>query len=118
MIGRFGAPAPAGALTLLQDPGAGIYGPMGTIDEIDWDAWVQAINVNLLGSVLMCRSLTPHFKRRGYGKIVQLAGGGATAPMPGISAYAASKAAVVRFAETLAGELGPASTSPLSHLAR
>jgi len=44
-------------------------------------------------------------KRRGYGKIIQLSGGGATAPMPRVSAYAASKAAVVRFAETLALEL-------------
>jgi len=86
---------------------AGVYGPMGTIEEVDWDAWVQAIHVNLLGSVLTARALVAHFKRRGYGKIVQLAGGGATAPMPGISAYAASKAAIVRFAETLAGELRP-----------
>jgi NAD(P)-dependent dehydrogenase (short-subunit alcohol dehydrogenase family) len=86
---------------------AGVYGPMGTIEEVDWDAWVQAVQVNLLGSVLTARALAAHFKGRGYGKIVQLAGGGATAPMPGISAYAASKAAVVRFAETLAGELRP-----------
>ena len=40
-----------------------------------------------------------------YGKIVQLSGGGATNPLPRISAYAASKAAVVRFAETLAEEV-------------
>jgi NAD(P)-dependent dehydrogenase (short-subunit alcohol dehydrogenase family) len=86
---------------------AGVYGPMGPIEEVDWDAWVQAIETNLLGSVLAARALVSHFKRRGYGKIVQLAGGGASAPMPGISAYAASKAAVVRFAETLAGELRP-----------
>ena len=39
------------------------------------------------------------------GKVVQLSGGGATSPLPGLSAYAASKAAVVRFAETLALEL-------------
>jgi len=86
---------------------AGVYGPMGTIEDVDWDAWVRAIQINLMGSVLTARALTPHFKRRGYGKIVQLAGGGASAPMPGISAYAASKAAIVRFAETLAGELRP-----------
>jgi NAD(P)-dependent dehydrogenase (short-subunit alcohol dehydrogenase family) len=36
---------------------------------------------------------------------VNLSGGGATAPLPFISAYAASKAAVVRLTETLAGEL-------------
>jgi NAD(P)-dependent dehydrogenase (short-subunit alcohol dehydrogenase family) len=83
---------------------AGIYGPMGLIEEVAWNAWVQAIEVNLFGSILMCRALLPHFKAHGYGKIVQLSGGGATNPLPRISAYAASKAAVVRFAETLAEE--------------
>lgn len=86
---------------------AGIYGPKGAVEDADWDAWVNAIEINLFGSVLMCRSMVPHLKRRGYGKIVQLSGGGATAPMPRVSAYAASKAAVVRFAETLAVELAP-----------
>jgi 3-oxoacyl-[acyl-carrier protein] reductase len=84
---------------------AGIYGPKGAIDEVDWDAWADAIRVNLLGSVLMARAVLPHFKAHRYGKIVQLSGGGATAPLPRISAYAASKAGVVRFAETLAEEV-------------
>ena len=84
---------------------AGLYGPKGPIDEIELDAWARAIEVNLLGSVLMARAVLPHFKAHRYGKIVQLSGGGATAPLPRISAYAASKAGVVRFAETLAGEV-------------
>lgn len=86
---------------------AGVYGPMGPIEDVDWAAWVKALEVNLLGSVLMCRALAPHFKRRAYGKIIQISGGGATNPLPNLSAYAASKAAVVRFAESLAGELSP-----------
>jgi NAD(P)-dependent dehydrogenase (short-subunit alcohol dehydrogenase family) len=84
---------------------AGVYGPKGRVDRIDWNEWVRAIEINLLGSVLPARALAPHFIQRGYGKIVQLSGGGATGPLPGLSAYAASKAAVVRFAETLAMEL-------------
>jgi NAD(P)-dependent dehydrogenase (short-subunit alcohol dehydrogenase family) len=44
-------------------------------------------------------------RARGYGKIVNLSGGGATGPRPNASAYAASKAAVVRVTETLAHEL-------------
>ena len=44
-------------------------------------------------------------RERGYGKIINLSGGGATGPRPNFSAYAASKAAVVRFTETLAAEL-------------
>ena len=55
--------------------------------------------------MLPARALASHFIQRGYGKVVQLSGGGATNPLPGLSAYAASKAAVVRFAETLAEEL-------------
>jgi len=54
--------------------------------------------------VLCCRGLMPHFKAQRYGKIVQLSGGGATQPMANVTAYAASKAAVVRFAESLADE--------------
>jgi NAD(P)-dependent dehydrogenase (short-subunit alcohol dehydrogenase family) len=91
-------------LTILVS-NAGVYGPKGSIDEADWSDWKRGIEINLFGSVLPARALVPHFRERGYGKIVQLSGGGATAPLPGLSSYAASKAAVVRFAETLAGEL-------------
>jgi NAD(P)-dependent dehydrogenase (short-subunit alcohol dehydrogenase family) len=83
---------------------AGVYGPLGLIEDVDWDAWVRAIEINVLGSILMCRALLHHFKAHRYGKIVQLSGGGATNPLPRISAYAASKAAIVRFSETLAEE--------------
>jgi NAD(P)-dependent dehydrogenase (short-subunit alcohol dehydrogenase family) len=93
-----------GDVTVLVS-NAGVYGPKGTIEQADWSEWVRAVEINLFGSVLPARALVPHFRRRGYGKIVQLSGGGATAPLPGLSSYAASKAAVVRFAETLAGEL-------------
>lgn len=84
---------------------AGIYGPKGTIDDVNWTEWVRTIEINLLGSVLMCRHLIPHMRERGYGKIVQISGGGATNPLPRISAYATSKAAIIRFAETLAEEM-------------
>ncbi len=84
---------------------AGIYGPMGPIESLDWDAWEEAVRINLFGTVLMCRAVIPLLRRRGFGKIVNLSGGGATAPLPFLSAYAASKAAVVRLTETFAHEL-------------
>ncbi len=84
---------------------AGIYGTKGPIEEIDWEEWSNAIDINLKGTVLQCRAVLPHFKQRRYGKIIILSGGGATKPMPNLSAYAASKAGVVRFAETLAEEV-------------
>lgn len=84
---------------------AGIYGPKGGIEEVDWAEWIKTIEINVYGSILMCRAVLPHFKAQGYGKIIQLSGGGATNPMPRVSAYAVSKAAIVRFAETLAEEV-------------
>jgi len=83
---------------------AGVYGPFGPIEENDWSEWVRAIEINLFGTILMCRAFLPHMRAAKYGKIVNLSGGGATAPLPRISSYAASKAAVVRFTETLAEE--------------
>jgi len=93
-----------GKVTILVN-NAGIYGPMGNIESVDFAEWVKAVQINLFGVVLMCRALIPHFRANGYGKIVNLSGGGATAPLPRISAYAASKAAVVRLTETFAEEL-------------
>src|SRR5262249_33663435 len=86
---------------------AGIYGPMGPFETCDWFEWTRAIEINLFGSVLPCRALLPHFKAHGYGKIIQLSRGGATNPLPRLRAYAASKAAIARFAETLAVEVRP-----------
>lgn len=84
---------------------AGVYGPKGQLEDIDWQEWTKAIEINVYGSVLMSQAVLPHMKSQKYGKIIQLSGGGATNPMPRISAYAVSKAAIVRFAETLAEEV-------------
>jgi len=84
---------------------AGVYGPMGPTESVSLEQWRRALDINLFGVLLPCRALIPHFKQVGRGKIVVLSGGGATNPLPNISAYAASKAAVVRLMETLAEEL-------------
>jgi 3-oxoacyl-[acyl-carrier protein] reductase len=84
---------------------AGVYGPFGVFEEVPWEEWVAALQINLLGTAYACRAVIPHFKARRYGKIINLSGGGATAPLPRISSYAVAKAAVVRLTETLAEEL-------------
>lgn len=84
---------------------AGVYGPKGAVEDVSWAEWLRAIEINLLGPVLTCRAVLPYFKAARRGKIIQLSGGGATQPLPMISAYAASKAAVIRFVETLAEEV-------------
>lgn len=84
---------------------AGIYGPLGPIDEVNWDEWLQAIAINLSGAAYVLRKSVIIMKPQGFGKIIQLSGGGATQPHPFANSYAASKAAIVRLAETIAEEL-------------
>jgi 3-oxoacyl-[acyl-carrier protein] reductase len=86
---------------------AGVYGPMGPTETVSLEEWRRAMDINLYGVLLPCRAVIPHFKKAARGKIVVLSGGGATNPLPNISSYAASKAAVVRLMETLAEELKP-----------
>ena len=92
-----------GRLDILVN-NAGVAGPIGSVESTDWQEWIRTIEINLLGSVLLSRAVLPHFKRAHSGKIIQLSGGGATNPLPMLSAYAASKAAIIRFMETLAEE--------------
>ncbi|HLP78459.1 MAG TPA: SDR family oxidoreductase [Candidatus Paceibacterota bacterium] len=96
--------AELGSLDILVN-NAGVYGPMGPTESVPLDEWKRAIEINLYGVLLPCRAVIPHFKQRQRGKIVILSGGGATNPLPNISSYAASKAAVVRLMETFAEEL-------------
>ena len=93
-----------GTLHILVN-NAGIYGPKGPSEEVAWDEWCRCIEINLYGTLLPCRHAIHRFKKSGYGKIINLSGGGATKPLPNLSAYAAAKAAVVRLTETLAEEL-------------
>jgi len=84
---------------------AGVYGPKGESEKVDFREWTRAIEINLHGTFLPCRYAIRQMKELRRGKIINLSGGGATAPLPRMSAYAASKAAVVRLTETLAEEV-------------
>jgi NAD(P)-dependent dehydrogenase (short-subunit alcohol dehydrogenase family) len=86
---------------------AGVQGPIGPTESLDVGAWIDTVRVNLVGTYLCSRSVIPHMRARGGGKIINVAGGGATGPRPFFTAYAAAKTAVVRFTECLAEELRP-----------
>lgn len=86
---------------------AGVLGPVGPLESVDWAEWKRAIEIDLFGVVLPCRAFIPQMKRKGRGKVINLSGGGATGSRPNFSAYAAAKTAVVRLTEVLADELRP-----------
>lgn len=84
---------------------AGVQGPIGRFWEVSMQSAGDVVQVNLVGAMHACRAVLPDMIRRRSGKILLLACGGAAYPRPNFAAYAASKAALARFAETLAGEL-------------
>lgn len=93
-----------GALHVLVCAAA-IQGPIGPFHKTTIKAWTDTIETNLMGVVNCCRAVVPKMIENRRGKIILMAGGGAASPRPNFTAYACSKAAVVRFAESLAEEL-------------
>ena len=84
---------------------AGVQGPIGPLLSTKPKAWSETLEINLIGVVNSCRSVLPSMVERRSGKIILIAGGGSSNVRPNFSAYAASKAAAVRFAECLAAEV-------------
>ena len=72
-----------------------------TVDE--WDA---VYNVNIKGVWLGAKACIPEMKKNGYGKIINIASTAAFQGTPGITRYAASKAAVVGITRSMAREYG------------
>jgi 3-oxoacyl-[acyl-carrier protein] reductase len=75
--------------------------------ELEPEDWWHVLEVNVLGVYLCCRAAIPGMIARGGGRIVNVASGAAYLPGSTSTAYSASKAAVHRFSETLAGQLEP-----------
>jgi 3-oxoacyl-[acyl-carrier protein] reductase len=83
---------------------AAVIGPIGPIGSYDPADFARTLDVNVTGTVRAIHTCLPALRAAG-GSIVTFGGGGATAPLTRYDAYAASKAAVVRLTENVAGEL-------------
>lgn len=82
---------------------------IGVSDDPTWEVpvadWWRVLEVNVLGVHLSCRAVIPSMLDRGRGRIVITGSGAAYFPGSRSTAYSASKAAVWRYGETLAGQL-------------
>jgi NAD(P)-dependent dehydrogenase (short-subunit alcohol dehydrogenase family) len=83
---------------------AGSIGPIDKFLNVDLDEWRESTEINLFGTVNLVKVFLPSMLESQGGRVIHLSGGGATSPLFGMSSYAASKAAAVRFIETLALE--------------
>jgi len=87
---------------------AGTIGPIETpAQDVTPEQFLDVINVNLLGTFLLCRAAIPHLIARGGGRIVNIAGTSGLRGYRNRVAYSSSKWAVRGLTRTLALELGP-----------
>ena len=82
----------------------GIYGPIGSSIDVNFDKWKQTFEINVFGTFNLMQRVLPIMIKKGRGKIINFSGGG-DGPFPRFSAYNSSKAAVVRLTETMAAEV-------------
>jgi NAD(P)-dependent dehydrogenase (short-subunit alcohol dehydrogenase family) len=89
---------------LINSAGINIRGP---IDEVTPEDFSKVMEVNVKGTWLCCRAVTPYMKKNSSGSIINLA---STLGLVGLSnrtPYTASKGAVVQMTRALALELAP-----------
>ncbi len=90
------------ASILVNNAGIGLGGPVA---QADVDAWWRVFEVNVKGPMLMSRLVLPDMLSAGRGCIINLGSYAAIGPGPNLSAYSASKAALLRLTDSLDAEV-------------
>jgi NAD(P)-dependent dehydrogenase (short-subunit alcohol dehydrogenase family) len=85
---------------------AGAFGPIGPFETTDSGAWLATLRASVFGTYLVVKETLPLLERGRRPRVITFSGGGAFGKFPRYSAYATSKAAVVRLTECMADELG------------
>ena len=84
---------------------AGVIGPNRPLWEITDQEWARTLAVNVNGTFNLCRAFVPRMRDKGWGRIVNLASMAGKDGNPNLSAYSASKAAVIALTKSLGKEL-------------
>ena len=84
---------------------AGTAGKVGTLVDQTEEEWRRVIDINLIGVFLCTRAVMPLLRKQGYGRVVNLASIAGKEGNPNMSAYSATKAAVIGFTKSVAKEV-------------
>ena len=83
---------------------AGVGGPTGEMWLVDPKAWWRTVDVNLRGTFICSRAVLPGMVQRRHGRIINVVSNAGAHRWPYFTAYAVSKAAVIKLTESLAAE--------------
>ncbi|KQR93642.1 3-ketoacyl-ACP reductase [Chryseobacterium sp. Leaf180] len=86
---------------LINNAGVGDF---GSIAEMSSEVWEQVIKTNLFGVYYTAKAVYPFLKEKGEGDVINVASTAGLKGGPNMSAYAASKAAVVSLSQSMMAE--------------
>lgn len=89
---------------LVNNAGYGLFGAAEELSDQDVD---KIIATDLTGSIQMIRSVLPHMRKQGHGRIIQISSYGGQVAYPGNSMYHAAKFGIEGFCESVAQEVAP-----------
>jgi 3-oxoacyl-[acyl-carrier protein] reductase len=81
--------------------------PPGFLSTLDEDAYLEAINVNLMGSIRLIRAAVPHMEARGGGSIITITSAGVKQPIDSLILSNTARPGLVGFVKSIATELAP-----------
>lgn len=81
--------------------------PAGAVADLDPEIWRKVLDVNLTGPFLAMKAAIPHMLTAGGGSIINIASLGGLRCLPGMPAYAASKAGLIMLTKQAALDYGP-----------
>ncbi len=84
---------------------AGVFRTVSVMDTTE-EIWDEQLDLNLRGYFFMVKTLVPHFREIGGGKVINISSIAGTGAFPNCPAYCASKGGVVNVTRALAAELG------------
>jgi NAD(P)-dependent dehydrogenase (short-subunit alcohol dehydrogenase family) len=94
----------AGPVDVLVNS-AGIVGPNRELCDVTDEEWATVFDVNVAGTMRMLRAVLPGMRERGWGRVVNFASMAGKDGNPNLSAYSASKAAVIALTKSVGKEL-------------
>lgn len=81
--------------------------PAGTFASTDLDGYRQAVELNLLSSIALCRAAVPAMQAQRWGRVVAITSIGVRQPPPYLMASATARAGLTAFLKVLATEVAP-----------
>ena len=87
---------------LINNAGVGDF---GSFEDMPVETWEKVMKVNLFGVYYVAKATLPYLKQNKEGDIVNVASTAGLKGAPNMSAYCASKAAVISLSQSLMAEL-------------